>query len=41
MKAGDKDLAIENYEKSLKLKPDSQSGIDALKVLKGTQEPVD
>jgi len=37
MKAGNKELAIENYEKSLKLKPESQSGIDALKVLKGKQ----
>jgi tetratricopeptide (TPR) repeat protein len=34
MKAGQKDLAIQNYEKSVELKPDNQSGIDALKKLK-------
>ncbi len=34
MKAGQKDLAIRNYEKSVELKPDNQSGIDALKKLK-------
>jgi len=33
MKAGNKELAIENYEKSLKLNPESQSGKDALKRL--------
>jgi tetratricopeptide (TPR) repeat protein len=32
--AGEKELAIKNYEKSLELKPDSQSGIEALKKLK-------
>jgi CubicO group peptidase (beta-lactamase class C family) len=32
--AGQKNLAIENYEKSVELKPDNQSGIDALKKLK-------
>ncbi len=32
--AGEKDLAIKNYEKSLQLNPNSQSGIDALKKLK-------
>jgi tetratricopeptide (TPR) repeat protein len=32
--AGEQDLAISNYEKSLKLNPNSQSGIDALKKLK-------
>jgi hypothetical protein len=32
--AGEKDLAIKNYEKSLGLNPKSQSGIDALKKLK-------
>jgi NADPH:quinone reductase-like Zn-dependent oxidoreductase len=32
--AGEKELAIKNYEKSLQLNPKSQSGIDALKKLK-------
>jgi len=32
--AGERDLAIRNYEKSLQLNPKSQSGIDALKKLK-------
>ena len=32
--AGEKDLAIKNYEKSLELNPNSQSGIEALKKLK-------
>ena len=32
--AGEKKLAIENYEKSLQLNPSSQSGIEALKKLK-------
>jgi tetratricopeptide (TPR) repeat protein len=31
--AGEKELAIRNYEKSLQLNPNSQSGIDALKKL--------
>jgi CubicO group peptidase (beta-lactamase class C family) len=35
MRAGQKDLAIQNYEKSIKLKPDNQNGIDMLKKLKG------
>jgi glyoxylase-like metal-dependent hydrolase (beta-lactamase superfamily II) len=35
MAVGNKQLAIENYEKSLNLKPDSQSGKDALRQLKG------
>ena len=34
MNAGNKELAIENYEKSLRLNPDSKSGKDALKKLK-------
>ncbi len=34
MKAGQKDLAIQNYEKSIELKPDNQNGIDMLKKLK-------
>lgn len=34
MKAGQKDLAIANYEKSIELKPDNQNGIDALKKLR-------
>jgi tetratricopeptide (TPR) repeat protein len=33
--AGEKDLAIENYEKSVKLNPASPSGNEALKKLKG------
>jgi len=37
MKAGQKDLAIQNYEKSVELKPDNQNGIDMLKKLKGQQ----
>jgi len=32
--AGEKELAISNYEKSLQLNPNSQSGIEALKKLK-------
>jgi tetratricopeptide (TPR) repeat protein len=32
--AGEKELAIENYEKSVQLNPNSQSGIEALKKLK-------
>ncbi|MEI8046520.1 MAG: tetratricopeptide repeat protein [Bacteroidota bacterium] len=32
--AGEKELAIRNYEKSLQLNPNSQSGIEALKKLK-------
>lgn len=35
MKAGQKDLAIENYQKSIELKPDNQNGIDMLKKLRG------
>jgi len=34
MKAGNKELAIENYEKSLKLNPNSKSGTEALKKLR-------
>ncbi len=37
VKAGNKEQAIENFEKSLKLNPNNQSGIDALKQLKGNQ----
>jgi cytochrome c-type biogenesis protein CcmH/NrfG len=32
--AGEKELAIKAYEKSLELNPQSESGIDALKKLK-------
>jgi CubicO group peptidase (beta-lactamase class C family) len=35
--AGKKALAIENYEKSIKLDPKNQNGIDRLKKLKGSQ----
>jgi cytochrome c-type biogenesis protein CcmH/NrfG len=34
---GKKALAIENYEKSIKLDPKNQNGIDRLKKLKGSQ----
>ena len=34
MVAGEKELAIQNYEKSVQLNPNSQSGIEALKKLK-------
>lgn len=34
MKAGQKDLAIENYQKSVELNPQNQGGIDALKKLR-------
>ena len=34
MKAGQKELAIQNYSKSIKLNPDNQNGIDMLKKLK-------
>src|SRR5580698_6940972 len=37
MKAGQKDLAIANYEKSIELKPDNQNGIDRLKKLRQQQ----
>ena len=37
MKAGQKDLAIANYEKSIELKPDNQNGIDMLKKLRQPQ----
>ncbi len=33
--AGKKELAIENYEKSVKLNPKNQNGIEHLKKLKG------
>jgi tetratricopeptide (TPR) repeat protein len=34
MKAGDKELAIENYEKSLRLNPNNKAAIAALRILK-------
>jgi tetratricopeptide (TPR) repeat protein len=34
LKAGQKDLAIENYQKSVELNPQNQNGIDALKKIK-------
>ena len=37
MKAGQKDLAIANYEKSLQLDPKNQNAVDMLKKLKNTQ----
>ncbi len=36
---GDKSLAIENYEKSLKLNPSNQNAVKRLQALKGSQEP--
>jgi tetratricopeptide (TPR) repeat protein len=36
-KAGKKELAIENYEQSIKLNPKNQNGIDRLKKLRGEQ----
>jgi Flp pilus assembly protein TadD len=36
MDAGQKDLAISNYEKSVQLNPKNQNGIDMLKKLKET-----
>ena len=33
--AGKKELAIENYEKSVKMDPKNQNGIERLKKLKG------
>jgi CubicO group peptidase (beta-lactamase class C family) len=35
LKAGQKDLAMKNYQKSVELNPQNQSGIDALKKLRG------
>jgi tetratricopeptide (TPR) repeat protein len=35
--AGKKELAIENYEKSIKLDPKNHNGIDRLKKLKESQ----
>jgi Flp pilus assembly protein TadD len=32
-RAGDKQLAIQNYRKSLQLNPTSQTGLEALKML--------
>jgi predicted TPR repeat methyltransferase len=37
MKAGQKELAIQNYEKSLQLNPKNQNGIEMLKKLKETK----
>ena len=34
-KAGQKDLSIENYQKSVELNPQNQNGIDALKKIQG------
>ena len=39
--AGEKELAIKNYKRSLELNPKSQGGIDALKRLEGTTIAVD
>jgi CubicO group peptidase (beta-lactamase class C family) len=35
LKAGEKDLAIENYEKSLQLNPQNQNGVETLKKIRG------
>ncbi len=37
MKAGEKEAAIQNYEKSIELNPTNQNGIDMLKKLKAQQ----
>ena len=37
MKAGQKELAITNYEKSIELRPDNENGIDMLKKLRQQQ----
>ncbi len=34
MRSGQKELAIQNYEKSVELNPKNQNGIDMLKKLK-------
>jgi hypothetical protein len=34
MAAGQKDLAVQNYEKSIELNPKNQNGIEMLKKLK-------
>lgn len=34
LKAGQKDLAIQNYEKSVELNPQNQNGIDALRKIR-------
>ena len=34
LKAGKKELALQNYEKSVELNPDNHNGIDALKKLR-------
>ena len=34
LKAGQKELAIQNYQKSVELNPQNQSGVDALKKLR-------
>ena len=34
LKAGQKDSAIKNYEKSIELNPQNQTGIDALKKIR-------
>ena len=35
MTAGQKELAIQNYEKSIELNPDNKNGAETLKKLKG------
>jgi cytochrome c-type biogenesis protein CcmH/NrfG len=37
MKAGQKELAIQNYEKSLQLEPKNENAIEMLKKLKETK----
>jgi len=37
MKAGQKDLAIQNYSQSIELNPDNKNGIEMLKKLKTEQ----
>lgn len=35
MKAGDTELAIKNYEKSLELNPDNKNAVERLKKMRG------
>lgn len=41
LKAGDKKLALENYKKSLEIKPDSAGGIQAVREIEGKEFKID
>lgn len=41
LKAGDKKLALENYKKSLEIKPDSATGIQAVREIEGKEFKID